>query len=555
MEDKKYLVLYRKWRPTTFDDVCGQDHITKVLRYETAQGHLSHAYLFCGSRGTGKTTCARILAKAANCLSPREGNPCGECEACRAIESGTTTDILEMDAASNNGVDNIRDIRDAVNFAPSDMKYRVYIIDEVHMLSPSAFNALLKTLEEPPEHVIFILATTELHKLPATIVSRCQRFDFRRISTDVLVDRLKYIAKGEGIEADGEALHLIARLSQGGMRDAISLLELCAGSKKHITAELVCEAVGSAGRTAIIKTAEAIAEADYDKIFGVVAEAVASSKDLQVFVQELLSLYRDMLVVRTTPDAARYLDLTDSETAELRRLAKMFSRETLLAHSRLLDAALPAMIRTGAVKRTVVELTLIRMSDRTLDSSNEALLARISELEDSVAKLQSALADGAQIVKKEDEKPKSSSDVTVKTTANQENTATEDKPAAEPKQAPVNAVKPREKAPVQTAPSLKPLRIWAELTERISQNKPQISAFLQGSRAYTDADGKVILRLASDFAVEMLDRFSEKDTVREALSTGLGRRLGEAEVVYEVLGNSDRQDDLMLELEDTEPIE
>ena len=205
MENTNHLALYRKWRPRTFDEVCGQEHITSVLKYETAMSKLCHAYLFCGSRGTGKTSCAKILAKAVNCLSPRDGNPCGQCAACRAIDGGITTDVLEMDAASNNGVENIRDIRDEVNFAPSDLKYRVYIIDEVHMLSASAFNALLKTLEEPPAHVIFILATTELQKLPSTIISRCQRFDFRRLSSRTISDRLLYIAKEEGISINNKA--------------------------------------------------------------------------------------------------------------------------------------------------------------------------------------------------------------------------------------------------------------------------------------------------------------------------------------------------------------
>ena len=222
-----HQALYRKWRPDVFDDVYGQEHITSVLKYEVGNGKLSHAYLFCGSRGVGKTTCAKILAKAVNCENPQNGEPCGVCDSCRAIDAGSAPDVLEMDAASNNGVDNIRDIREEVIFAPAMLKYKVYIVDEVHMLSTSAFNALLKTLEEPPSYVIFILATTEQHKLPATIISRCQRFEFRRISTENLSARIELIAKEEGIKLTKDASHLIARLSQGGMRDAISLLELC----------------------------------------------------------------------------------------------------------------------------------------------------------------------------------------------------------------------------------------------------------------------------------------------------------------------------------------
>ncbi|MBQ2377933.1 MAG: DNA polymerase III subunit gamma/tau, partial [Clostridia bacterium] len=230
-----HQALYRKWRPTTFDDVCGQDHITSVLKYECQSGKFSHAYLFCGSRGTGKTTCAKILAKAVNCEDIQNGNPCGKCPSCLAIDNGSAIDVLEMDAASNNGVDNIRDIRDEVVYTPSMLKYRVYIVDEVHMLSNSAFNALLKTLEEPPAHVIFILATTEMHKLPSTIISRCQLFDFRRISVPVITARLLKIAEADGIEISPDAAALIARIAQGGMRDAVSLLELCSGSRQRIT--------------------------------------------------------------------------------------------------------------------------------------------------------------------------------------------------------------------------------------------------------------------------------------------------------------------------------
>ena len=215
-----HQALYRKWRPQTFDDVCGQEHITSILKYETQNTKFSHAYLFCGSRGTGKTTCAKILSKAVNCESPINGNPCNCCPSCISIDAGTATDVLEMDAASNNGVEHIRDIRDEIIYTPSSLKYRVYIVDEVHMLSISAFNALLKTLEEPPSHAVFILATTELHKLPATIVSRCQRYEFRRITTDTIVERLSVISKEEGIEFEQDALRIIAKMAQGGMRDA-----------------------------------------------------------------------------------------------------------------------------------------------------------------------------------------------------------------------------------------------------------------------------------------------------------------------------------------------
>ena len=302
-----YRALYRKWRPVDFDDVWGQDQVTEILKYEVAASKLSHAYLFCGSRGTGKTSSAKILAKAVNCLSPRDGNPCNECSACRSIDAGTATDVLEMDAASNTGVDDVRDIRDEIVFAPAELTYRVYIIDEVHMMTGNAFNALLKTLEEPPAHVIFILATTELHKLPATIVSRCQRFDFRRISTDVLSRRLLHIASHEGIGLTEGGARLLSRLAVGGMRDAISLLELCAGKKAKIDEALVGEICGAGDRMATYALIEAIAARDYPAVYGTVRDLVMSSRDLTVFWRDLIDAYRDITVIKTAKNGVRGL--------------------------------------------------------------------------------------------------------------------------------------------------------------------------------------------------------------------------------------------------------
>ena len=378
-----HQALYRKWRPSNFDEVSGQEHITSILKYQCQTGKFSHAYLFCGSRGTGKTSCAKILSKAVNCEHPTEAGPCGKCAACRAIDAGSATDVLEMDAASNNGVDDIRDIRDEVIYAPSELKYRVYIIDEVHMLSTSAFNALLKTLEEPPEHVVFVLATTELQKLPATIISRCQRFDFRRISTDALAARLHLIARAEGFTLDDEAARLIARHAQGGMRDAISLLELCAGNHLPITADLVTDTIGSAGREGMLRVATAVADRDYETLFEVIDETVRSSRDLAVFWQELITLYRDMLVLKTTKNAVKYLDLTDSEQAAMTAVAVRFTRETLLWHIGLLEDALFSMQKSHSVKRTVCEITLIRLCDPLLDTSTESILSRLSKLEEA----------------------------------------------------------------------------------------------------------------------------------------------------------------------------
>ncbi len=519
-----HQALYRKWRPQIFDDVYGQEHITSVLRYEAEHGAFSHAYLFCGSRGTGKTTCAKILAKVVNCESPVNGNPCGVCEACRSIDSGAATDVLEMDAASNNGVDNIRDIRDEVVYSPSSLRYRVYIIDEVHMLSVSAFNALLKTLEEPPEHVIFILATTELQKLPATIISRCQRFDFRRISTEALVSRLTYIAEHEQIALDPDAARMLAKLAQGGMRDAISLLELCAGNRAEVTPQTVEESVGHTGRDAMLSTVAAVAERNYDVLFDQVAEVVRSSKDILVFWQDLISIYRDMLVIKTTKSASSYLDLTDHESKQLLEAAGRFRKETLLYHCRLLEEAFFAMQKANAVKRIVAEMTLVRMCDEALDTSNEALLSRIAQLEEQIITgryaSQKIAAEETQPTKEPVAQPTQSP-----------------QPTPKAKTATVSETKPQ--APAAEKRVLRPLRNWMEVVERIGRSAPMDASFVKNSKAYTLDDGGVVVRFDSDFTMQMMGRDESRDRLRAALSTVLRREVGDRQLLMEVAGKQE----------------
>ncbi len=521
-----HQALYRKWRPQTFDDVCGQEHITSVLRYEAEKGAFSHAYLFCGSRGTGKTTCAKILAKVVNCEHPIGGSPCGGCEACRSIDSGTATDVLEMDAASNNGVDNIRDIRDEVVYTPSALRYRVYIIDEVHMLSVSAFNALLKTLEEPPEHVIFILATTELQKLPATIISRCQRFDFRRISTDAIVSRLAFVAAEEGIALDADAARLIARLAQGGMRDAISLLELCAGVERKVTLETVETSVGLTGRGAMLETVRAVADRDYDALFSQIDGVVRSSKDILVFWQDLISLWRDMLILKTTKRASEYLDLTDHESEQMRAVADRFRKETLLYHCKLLEDALFSMQKSNAVKRVIAEMTLVRLCDAALDSSAEAMLSRIAQLEEQM--LTGQLSRPAPAEKPSAERAGGESDLPPVPVA-----------PVETKEAPVH--KPSEPKQATTAASgerrvLRPIRNWMEVVERIGRSEPMTASFVKSSRAFTTEEGSVIVRFDNDFAMRMMEQDAARDRLRAAISAVLRREVGDRALIFEALG-------------------
>ncbi|MBQ6262906.1 MAG: DNA polymerase III subunit gamma/tau [Clostridia bacterium] len=380
----EHLALYRKYRPASFDDVYGQDHVTSVLRRESEEGKLSHAYLFCGPRGTGKTTCAKILAKVVNCDSPVRGDPCGKCPSCKAIESESATDVVEMDAASNTGVDYIRDIKEEVTYTPALLKKRVYIIDEVHMLSPGAFNALLKTLEEPPAHVMFILATTEQHKLPATVVSRCQRFDFRRIPINVIAARLSAIASDEHIDLDADAAQMIAKQASGGMRDAINLMELCACAGSRIDSERVRESLGIAGIDLSLKVAKAVRNSDPSGLFSAVDYVVSSSGDLSVFFGELIAFWRDMTVMRYSAEDSSYLELTDTEKQTVKEASEMFTQEELLYHSGLLESAVFEMNRLPQIKRYVAEITLLKMSEKKLESSADSLLARIADLEDQI---------------------------------------------------------------------------------------------------------------------------------------------------------------------------
>ena len=540
-----HQALYRKWRPRNFDEVVGQDHITSILKYECATGKFSHAYLFCGSRGTGKTSCAKILAKAVNCEHPTEAGPCGVCAACRGIDAGSATDVLEMDAASNNGVDDIRDIRDEVIYSPSELRYRVYIIDEVHMLSTSAFNALLKTLEEPPEHVIFILATTELQKLPATIISRCQRFDFRRIAMADLASRLHLIAREEGIDLSEEAARLIARQAQGGMRDAVSLLELCAGARLPITPELVTSTIGSTGREGTARVVDAIARRDHDALFETVDEVVRSSRDLAVFWQELIGYYRDMLVAATTRDPARYLDLTDSERETLGILTARFTRETLLYHIGLMEDALFAMQKVFAVKRTVAELTLVRMCDPALDTSPEAILARLARVEEQlVAGVSVAPVPAA---------PAASPDVAQPVAA-----MVQDKPAPAAQAITVGPVAESAMSapppPAVTAPEpsfdlarrvLKPLRSWNEVVERVRETSRMAASFLIAAKAYTTEAGGVVIKLEDAFMRDMINREGTPEALRAALSLQLGKKLDATDILYEIDGEKKAEGSLI----------
>lgn len=355
-----YLALYRKYRPRTFDDVISQEHITTTLKNQVANNTAAHAYLFTGSRGTGKTTCAKILAMAVNCLNPRNGNPCLECERCREIMSGETTDIVEMDAASNNGVDDVRQLRDEVAYTPVSCKYRVYIIDEVHMLSAAAFNALLKTLEEPPPHVKFILATTELHKVPATISSRCQRFEFRRVDIAQSTERLLDVAAKENVSLDKDAAELISRLSDGGMRDALSLLDRCVSADEHITLQIVRDCAGVADNKHLFAFSEMVAKNDVAGCIRLLSELHKNSKDIAIVMDEMSSHYRDLMLYKTAPGDTDLLSALPEDHPKLAENAELYDLANILRCLTLLQQCADNIGKTKQ-RKTLAEMCLVKM--------------------------------------------------------------------------------------------------------------------------------------------------------------------------------------------------
>ena len=377
-----YQALYRKYRPQTFDDVVGQMAVTQTLKTQLQSGKLSHAYLFTGSRGTGKTTSAKILAKAVNCENPQDGNPCNCCRACVAIDSGSCMDVLEIDAASNNGVDNVRDLRDDAIYTPSQVKKRVYIIDEVHMLSISAFNALLKIIEEPPEHLLFILATTELHKVPATILSRCQRFSFRRISQDDIAARLQYVSYQENIDLDDSAARVLARLADGAMRDGLSLLDQCASATEgELTAERVYTCLGIAGIMECGKLMGYIAEHDTGNALALADRFYAEGKDMGALLDELACLTRDFMILKTAPREGISMLSGVASDEDVRELARKFSTGELARIMSIIQQTAAGFTRSTS-RRMDVELCLVSLCQPELSMDAESINARLTRLEE-----------------------------------------------------------------------------------------------------------------------------------------------------------------------------
>ncbi len=514
-DDSVYQALYRKWRPQAFSDVCGQELITTALKNEIKHNRLSHAYLFTGCRGTGKTTCAKILAKAVNCEHPVDGDPCNSCAICRGIDDGSILDVTEIDAASNNGVDSIRDLRDEVAYTPVNGKYRVYIIDEVHMLSAGAFNALLKTLEEPPAHVIFVLATTEVHKLPATILSRCQRFDFGRISPEAIAARIAYVAKKEGLTLAPDAAMLLARLADGALRDALSLLDQCAGGNSEITADTVAVATGMASREALDALTAAVASKNAAEALAQLDALYRGAKDMERLCAEWISYIRNIMMYKQLPDGGGLVIASPQEAARLQQFAQAMDLATILYILDILQNALERL-RGGVSRRVEMEMAVLKLCDPSLTSDTAALLARIAALEN-------ALRSGAAM-----QTAPSAAPVAAPTPAPTAEAPTETPPLPD---TPDEPAAPAPSAPAATpAPDAEgeaPFAQWGTVLENLMKLCMPLFGVLADSTALLKGD---MLLICTDNAMfkELLAQDNNKKLLATAIEQATGRsyRLG-----------------------------
>lgn len=525
-----YRVLYRKWRPAVFTDVSGQEHITSTLQNEVSSGRLNHAYLFTGSRGTGKTTCAKILAKAVNCLNPQNGNPCGECEICKGIDDGSILDIVEMDAASNRKIDDIRQIIDEVQFKPAKCKYRVYIVDEVHMLTTEAFNALLKTLEEPPEHVIFILATTEVHKLPQTIRSRCQRFDFHRIPPKAIADRVEYVVSQENAEITESAALMLASVADGALRDALSLLDSCLAVSSHIDEEVVRNAAGLVSQTYLFELATAIINKNPTRSLEIIDRLYSESKDMARLCDELVEHFRALMLIKTIKNPRDILIMSDDEFEQAVTQSDYLSLADIVFYMDVLSRAYQRMGR-GTGDRTELEMALVKLSATELDGTVEALTARVTALEKAVKRgitvnyaqpaQQSVQAEAAQ-------------------SASVPNTQTEveepfAKPEPEHKKAPVAKPAPEVKSVAQRASvnldelydNAVPFARWVEVVDSLKSVSRSIAAAFAGSTAY-ESGNYLLIDTNNELAFDLLRQNGRRTEIKQTLLelTGKNYSLG-----------------------------
>ena len=524
-----YQALYRKYRPQTFSQVVGQEHITETLQHELASGKISHAYLFTGTRGTGKTSCAKILSRAVNCMNPVAGEPCGECELCRSALAGELTDIVEIDAASNNGVDSIRELREQVSFTPAAAKYRVYIIDEVHMLSIGAFNALLKTLEEPPAHVVFILATTEVHKLPATILSRCQRFDFRRIDPEKICERLQTVARQEGLTLTDGAAMLIASAADGGMRDALSVLDLCAATTQQITEDTVASCCGMAGNEYLLQMAEHLRNCDTEKALLLLDELHRSSVDTVRLVAELTEHFRNLMIAKTVRDGKKPIVCSSAQLKQLEQQANGYELSRIIAVLSVLQETAGRL--SSGNRRCEMEMAVIRLCNPAVANDLSALEQRISILESRPFTSAPAAPVQAQEVPQ-----KQAEEIPAPVLEEAEEPYYDDSFAPlpeedeEPAPAPEIAPQIEESVQVQEPPKTaepsgeQPLEQWDVILKILRTKCPLIAGVLNDSKAYIRGAYLLIDTQNSQFRTMVNgDNSQYRDQIRSAAQEVLGQ--------------------------------
>ncbi len=485
-----YQAIYRKWRPAVFEDIVGQGHITNTLKNQIMTDHISHAYLFCGTRGTGKTTAAKVFSRAVNCQNPQNGSPCNECEICKGILDGSITDVAEIDAASNNGVDNIREIRDDVNYVALRTKYRVYIIDEVHMLSDGAFNALLKTLEEPPPNVLFILATTAPHKVPETILSRCQRFDFKRIRTNDIIARMKEIAYGDGLKITDDAFSMLSRLADGSMRDGLSILERCVSAcGDSIDVTDITSVLGIAGNEACYECASAVLEGNSAKILSLINLLASEGKDLNLFIDRLVTHFHDLMIAKLSTEPGEIIEVSAEELTRIKGQAEKFSFDTLTRCSDILNNA-RSEAKWVKSPRMIYELALVKLAHPAIDDSKDALLERIAKLEEEIK-------NGIKVTQIQE---------------TSQEIAEVKKPKKEPS---ARLYVPLDKSALTvTTPQVLAARKWDAISAKIARKYPHIAGSVTNRKITIDGEGIILVynqneRMMKEIAVTYISAICE----------------------------------------------
>lgn len=560
-----YRVLYRKWRPQTFDDVSGQEHITTTLKNEIVAGRLNHAYLFTGSRGTGKTSCAKILAKAVNCLDVHGGNPCGNCEVCRGIDDGSILDVVEMDAASNRNIDDIRQIIDEVQFKPAKCKYRVYIIDEVHMLTTQAFNALLKTLEEPPEHVVFILATTEVHKLPQTILSRCQKFEFHRIPPRAIADRLLFVAQQEEVTLSDSAAMLIASVADGALRDGLSLLDRCIAISSDIDEDVVRNAAGLARKTYLYELVNYVINKNTAKSLEIIDRLYGESKDMARLCDELVAHFRALMLIKSVRNPRDILVMSEDEFEEAQTQSDYLSLADIVYYMDVLSRAYQRMGK-GTGDRTELEMAMVKLTSSELDGTTEALTQRVSALEKAVKykvtvdyvtaseKVGEKLRGHKSEISEESDFEEQTTEQ-IQKTAETESVEEPEKPKAPvAKPAPVPASNPA-RTPAnldEIYKNAKPFPEWVDVVSNMKPISRAIAAAFSGSTAYVSGS-YLLIDTSNEMAFELLKNGTRREEIRKIILETTGRvyKLGPYKRVEEKKKEIDPLDVLKNGLEGT----